>query len=555
MYGTWRHTVWLEGMASLYVLSGVCQPLLLTVGKTLGVADPSAQLYLLFYYLGPSLWIFQVMNCCASCYGWRSGRRVVPRRQPPWPRRSVCLRAIGLAVVDGLAQGLNYTGSTLAGPTLFAIVYSSVTVWTAVWARLILHRRLSLLQWMAVAWVFLGLTVTAWDSVGASGDSEGQQGETAEPPHSESTAAAIHEVATTARLVPDSSSARLVHSHHTPSGSNSKDHDHSAVVQGTVLVLIGSALHAGIYVWNEALLKGRPSSSSSSTKPLTVNSGSNHTHTTTSSTTPTRRDVLTVPQNTVLQCGTNTLLMALWQCLYTIPHWQTAVVEPIHEQATRHGMNEGNDWSVWYTWAVVWLMVFAATNWLHATCFFYTIQNYKGGSVTAGVLKGLQAVLVFGAAHVVYCQDDNDDDENNDEPWWNVSQSAVCFSPRKAASLVLVVTGVACFALVTPNHNTTCTTTTTQPMPNDDKDQEDESDAPCALTNNNNTSSSYPKETTRLLVSTSQSEYDAAAAAGRPPSNNNHPYDWIPQHSTDSDRTVSSSSSSSAAAAATVALA
>ena len=166
---TWRRTLLLESVAYVYVLTGVCQPLLLTVGKTLGVADLSAQLYLLFYYMGPSLWIFQVMNCCASCYGWSSsGRRVVP----PWPARHVCLRAIALAVVDGFAQGLNYTGSTLAGPTLFAIVYSSLTVWTAVWARIVLDRRLSLLQWMAVAWVFVGLTVTAWDSVGGEREEE-----------------------------------------------------------------------------------------------------------------------------------------------------------------------------------------------------------------------------------------------------------------------------------------------------------------------------------------------------------------------------------------------
>ena len=40
--------------ASLYVISGVTQPLLMTICKAAGLADPNCQLYMLFYYLGPA---------------------------------------------------------------------------------------------------------------------------------------------------------------------------------------------------------------------------------------------------------------------------------------------------------------------------------------------------------------------------------------------------------------------------------------------------------------------------------------------------------------------
>eukprot|EP00522_Entomoneis_paludosa_P004578 CAMPEP_0172464896 /NCGR_PEP_ID=MMETSP1065-20121228/51872_1 /TAXON_ID=265537 /ORGANISM="Amphiprora paludosa, Strain CCMP125" /LENGTH=41 /DNA_ID= /DNA_START= /DNA_END= /DNA_ORIENTATION= len=38
------------------------------------------------------------------------------------------------------------------------------------------------------------------------------------------------------------------------------------------------------------------------------------------------------------------------------------------------------------------LCTFGLVNLIHATTFFGTIKYYKGGSVMAGVFKGLQAV-------------------------------------------------------------------------------------------------------------------------------------------------------------------
>ena len=36
-----------------------------------------------------------------------------------------------IALWDISSTSLNYTGASLSGPTIFAIIYSSVTIWTA----------------------------------------------------------------------------------------------------------------------------------------------------------------------------------------------------------------------------------------------------------------------------------------------------------------------------------------------------------------------------------------------------------------------------------------
>ena len=134
--------------AGLYVLSGVTQPLLTYWAKDAGLADPRCQLYM-FYYLGPASVGFAVV---------RDGTLAQQTR-------SALIKAVGIALIDIVAQTLNYTGATFCGPTIFAIVYSSVTVWAAVFSRLLLGRPLASLQWAGIVVVFGGLTITALDSV------------------------------------------------------------------------------------------------------------------------------------------------------------------------------------------------------------------------------------------------------------------------------------------------------------------------------------------------------------------------------------------------------
>ena len=97
-----------------------------------------------------------------------------------------------------MATCINYVGAALSGPTIFSIVYSSVTVWTAVYSQFLLGRYMNVYQWISVFVVFGGLTITALDSL-QFGDS---------------------------------------------------------VVKGTLYVFVGSAFHAMTYVFCEAVMIG-----------------------------------------------------------------------------------------------------------------------------------------------------------------------------------------------------------------------------------------------------------------------------------------------------------
>ena len=90
------------------------------------LADPECQLYMLFYYLGTASAIFLIIF----------------EKDVSWPSSRAIFETCGIALFDIIAQMMNYTGASMAGPTIFAIVYSSVTAWAALYSQLILGRRM-----------------------------------------------------------------------------------------------------------------------------------------------------------------------------------------------------------------------------------------------------------------------------------------------------------------------------------------------------------------------------------------------------------------------------
>jgi len=289
----------------------------MTLCKQAGLADPSAQLYMFFYYLGP-LGIFLTLL----------------DRNHTWPPRGVVSKACGIAVFDIASQALNYTGAGLAGPTLFAIIYSSVTIWTAVWSRIFLRRTLTLGQWGAVLLVFLGLAITATDSI---------------------------------RMGPE-------------------------VARGTVMVVFGSLMHGAAYVMSEAI--------------MTVTT-----------------EQLSVRQNVGIQGTVACVALGLWQVVFTWPRYDALIGQPARDTGTTLAT------------AAAIMFAFTVANLAHSVTFSHTLKYYPGGAVSAGVMKGLQAVLVFAAAHILFCG--------------RVSGDEMCFSTIKLLSLVVVAGGVALFGYLT----------------------------------------------------------------------------------------------------------
>jgi drug/metabolite transporter (DMT)-like permease len=305
-------------LAGVYIFSGMCQPLIMTQCKDAGLADPTAQLYMLWYNAGPALLIFAL-----------AGEKEASR-----PSVNMISKAAVIAIFDVGAQALNYTGASLAGPTIFSVVYSSVTVWTAVFSRIFLGRSMNPLQWISVLVVFGGLLITATNSI---------------------------------HLGPD-------------------------VTHGTFLVFVGSAMHALTYIMSEAVMtKGT--------------------------------ERLSVKQTAAIQGLVAFVGLGFWQLVYTWPRYDALIAGPMEAAGT----------TVYKAAAI--FVVFALANLVHSITFYHTICHYPGGATSAGVMKGLQAVLVFVAAHVLYCGRTGGDE--------------MCFSSTKFLSLVTVVGGVTLFGAAT----------------------------------------------------------------------------------------------------------
>lgn len=319
--------------AVFYLASGVSQPLLMTAANLAGIADPRAQLYMLFYYAGPSMVGLGLRR--------RQDQHMVQgldnqAKERYWPSYKAIVRACSVACLDILAQSINYAGNTLSGPTVFAIIYSSVTIWAALYSRILLGRELNVVQWVGMAIVFCGLSMTALHSINVG---------------------------------------------------------HS-VFLGACLVLAGSSLHAMTYVISE--------------KIMTVGDAA---------------DLISVRANCAVQGIVATIILALWQIAYTIPRFQELVAVPMAEAGSSY-------WD-----ALLILGLIGAANLVHALSFFHTLAHFPGGAVSAGIMKGLQAVLVFFLTSLIFCGKSGGEE--------------MCFTSLKFASLIVVVSGVLLYGLAT----------------------------------------------------------------------------------------------------------
>lgn len=300
----------------------------MTLLRTAGLTDSSCQIYMMFYYFGPAF---------AIALLWK-GDSII------WPNKATIVKACGISFWDIAAQTLNYTGASLSGPAIFAIVYSSVTIWAALFSQAFLARKMDIYQWMAVIMVFAGLALTATDSE---------------------------------ELGPE-------------------------VLRGLVMVFMGSMMHGLFYVMSEAVMtKGE--------------------------------ERLTAEQNCAIQGLTASASFLIWQLLYTLPNADQKLWQPMQDSGTSMST------------AICLLLLFSAVSFLHSISFYYVLRYLSGGATSAGVFKGLQAVLVFLLTHVLYCG--------------RLGGTEMCFSTMKLLSLVTVSVGVLGYGFAT--------STTTKHSPRD----------------------------------------------------------------------------------------
>ena len=365
---------WIMISAGLYVLSGVTQPILMAYAKHAGLGDAKCQLYMLFYYIGPASVAFSLRrsgggrkrnNNAGSQYGSTSSNTnggessgdggnvaVAVNEDRSWPTVPQVKVASGIALFDIFAQSIVYAGNNLAGPTIFSIIYSSVTIWAAIYSQFLLSRTLSREQWIGICLVVIGLSLTAMDS--------------------------------------------LSHGEH--------------VFAGACLILVGSSLHAMTYVLSEKIMID------SSPMLQTTESDAMLTSTMTQQQTVKETKRISVRANCAVQGIVACVAFFIWQLIYTIPHFQTSILTPMADVGTTT------------TRAIGILSSISISNLIHSITFFQTLKSFPGGATSAGVLKGLQAVLVFMMSSILLCGR------------WGGSE--MCWSTNKLLSLIVVVCGI-----------------------------------------------------------------------------------------------------------------
>ncbi|CAK0862565.1 unnamed protein product [Prorocentrum cordatum] len=112
-----------------------------------GLADPTCQLYVVPYYFGMAS--TGVLMVC----------KPTPRLASLPLHRSVFIACFGI-----VAQSLNWTGNMFAGSSIFAVIYSSVTIWAALLSRVLMQRVLTIWQWCGIFVVFSGLAITGFEA-------------------------------------------------------------------------------------------------------------------------------------------------------------------------------------------------------------------------------------------------------------------------------------------------------------------------------------------------------------------------------------------------------
>ena len=357
--------------AGLYILSGVSQPLLMTVAGKVGVADPRAQLYMLFYYAGPAS-----VGLTLRRRRHASATEGSKHEERYWPSIPTILRAASIAVLDVFAQSLNYTGNNLSGPTIFAVIYSSVTIWAAVYSRCFLGRDMNCIQWIGVALVFVGLALTAFHSVTIG----------------------------------------------------------SSVFLGACLVVIGSSLHALVYVIRYELLdtnvmfsnKNYCEASNPLKNVFSISLILFLKIKCSEKLMTTGEEKISVRANCAVQGFVALFCFSVWELVYTLPRFEELIASPVKAAG-----------STWIDATLV-LIFIGMANLIHGLSFFVTLKNFPGGSVSAGVMKGLQAVLVFVFTSLVFCGSSGTGEE-------------MCFDTLKLISLVVVLGGIFIYGIETDN--------------------------------------------------------------------------------------------------------
>ena len=250
-----------------------------------------------------------------------------------------------LCILDVISASMNFTGLVYAGSAIFTVVYSSMTMYTAIFSWIILGRRLKALQWLGIWVIVMGLSLTSVFvpsttgpeiDVGDGGGSSDSGSSDSGSGDGDGTKGPMQVHIAAPEILSESSRISL----------------------GIFLVVCGSLFHSLSYILSEIIL------------------------------TSFKGTVTPVMLSTTMGLF-GCVVFGMWQLIYTVPRFQTLVLDEIAK-------HQGDINVIWVSYIVL-----AVSSLVHAVTFFSLIQRV--GSTTTGVLKGVQSVLVFVLSHYLFC--------------------------------------------------------------------------------------------------------------------------------------------------------
>lgn len=143
----------------VYVITGMMQPLMLNFIQNMGAAAKLALIFPIPVSLGEGLMIFMPLKSTESKYTKLESLYQYPKA------------IITMTLIDVFANIMTLTGQLMIGSGVYIVIYSSLTIWTALGSFFLLKRKLSLAMWLSVVVVTVGLAISGADAIKGSGAS------------------------------------------------------------------------------------------------------------------------------------------------------------------------------------------------------------------------------------------------------------------------------------------------------------------------------------------------------------------------------------------------
>jgi drug/metabolite transporter (DMT)-like permease len=236
----------------------------------------------------------------------------------------------------------------LCGSGLFMVIYSSITVFAALFRWYFYDKKLLCKQWVGIVIITLGLCITA---LGGKDVLEGDGAPTS--------------------IVNDSGRTGVTQQHSittsvAPSLHSAKVNKVANIVTGMTFALFAAIFYAWVYVWTEQLMKGNFSKSTNNLAPS--------------------------PMGLAAFSGfIGTAVTSIYIMIFIGPHWDTLIIEPARLEKSSYN-------SLMFAYVI--LLIACG---LHNTSIVY-VGKSGGGAVATGVNKAIQTISVFIVSAIAFGQ-------------------------------------------------------------------------------------------------------------------------------------------------------